>query len=595
MADLVDEIKGKLGIVELVGQYVQLKKAGRNFKGLCPFHSEKTPSFVVSPEKQICHCFGCNKGGDIFTFVQELEGLTFVEAMQFLGDKVGVKVEKSQFKGSAKKKTEKDEFFKAHELACMFFEEKLFHTNDGKKVLKYLENRGLKEETIREFRLGFAPDDYNALHKHLLKKGISKNVLVKSGFVSSKNLADDNIYDKFRARLIFPIFDFIGRICGFGGRALKKEQMPKYLNSPENLIYNKSKILYGFSHSKSQVKELDSLILVEGYFDVILPYQEGIKNVAATSGTALTAQQAQQIKRMTSNVVTCFDADDAGFEATKRAYSVLEEKGISVKTTADFKGKDPADFAKEDPEGLKDKIDNAADFVTFYMDQLVIKHDVSRFEGRKLVLNELLPYYKRMSAATKDYYVRGLAHKLNINERTLYDEIDNYRLPGHHPARSEEGASKQNEESVQSKLNIQELVLAILIYRPKIFPKIVEEVEEIFFNSDLKSIYNELTSQYNLFRKTFEEWDLKSEFFTSLKEKIDIWVLYCDLKYQEFSDENLEKEVKNLLTRVKKEWFRTKLEDIRLKINEAEKSEDKERLMELLTEQQKLLADSTKV
>ncbi|MFC1616558.1 DNA primase, partial [Patescibacteria group bacterium] len=497
MADVVDEIKGRLGIVDLVSQYVQLKKAGRNFKGLCPFHSEKTPSFVVSPEKQICHCFGCNNGGDIFTFIQEVEGITFVEAIQVLADKVGVKVEKRHMKSGGAKKTEKDEFFKAHELACAFYEEKLFHSKAGEKVLNYLQGRGLKEETIREFRLGFAPDDYNVLHNYLLKKGVRKDILIKSGFVTSKNLASDSIYDKFRARLMFPIFDYLGRICGFGGRALKKEQMPKYLNSPENLIYNKSNILYGLSHAKQSVKEENHLILVEGYFDVILPYQEGIKNIAATSGTALTVLQVTKIKRISSSVLTCFDADDAGFEATKRAYVLLNEKDITVRTTADFQGKDPADFVKEDPEAFKIKLKDADDFIKFYMNELIKRHDISRFQGRKKILSELLPLYKKMSAATKDYYVRDLAQKLNVPERTLYDEIDTFILPDNHPAKLDsEFIPEQNLDSI-SKLRIDQLIIAIFLYKSQIFKNFVEKINEKYFKDDVNTIYKELTNQYN--------------------------------------------------------------------------------------------------
>jgi DNA primase len=266
MGDPVDEIKSRLSIEELVSSYVQLKKAGRSYKGLCPFHSEKTPSFVVSSEKQICHCFGCNKGGDIFTFIQEVEGISFPEALRLLADRVGVKIEENKSKSVSVSKKEKDEFYRAHDLAAEFFEKQLLSSRDGEKVLEYLYKRGLTNETIKEFRLGFAPDSYDSLYPFLLKKGINKDILIQSGLVSAKNLSSDDIYDKYRQRLIFPILDNLGKICGFGGRALKKDQMPKYLNSPENIIYNKSKLLYGLYHSQKAIKEFDKILLVEGYF-----------------------------------------------------------------------------------------------------------------------------------------------------------------------------------------------------------------------------------------------------------------------------------------------------------------------------------------
>jgi len=311
MADIVEDIKSRLDIVSYISSYVQLKKTGRNFKGVCPFHSEKTPSFIVSPEKQIWHCFGCSKGGDLFAFVKEADGVSFVEAIQILADKAGLKVEKLSKFEKKEDKSEKDDYFHAHELACEFFEKKLYDTKDGEKVLKYLKNRGLKDETIKDFRLGFAPDEYELLYTYLLKKGIKKEIMVKSGFASSKGIGDDKIFDKYRARLMIPIFDYMGRICGFGGRALKEDQMPKYLNSPDNIVYNKSRLLYGLSNAKKYIKENDGVVLVEGYFDMILPYQAGVKNIVATSGTALTQDQVRLIKRLTQNVTTCFDTDSA--------------------------------------------------------------------------------------------------------------------------------------------------------------------------------------------------------------------------------------------------------------------------------------------
>lgn len=589
MADVVQDIKSRLDIYDVVSQYVQLKKNGRNFKGLCPFHSEKTPSFVVSQEKQICHCFGCGKGGDIFTFIQEVEGATFSESLQILADRAGVKIDNTAAKHFKKEhKSEKDEYFLAHTLACEFFEKQLLETNDGKKVLEYLYKRGVKDETIREFRLGFAPDKYDELYPYLLKKGISKATLLKSGLISAKNLASDSVYDKYRGRLIFPIFDYFGRICGFGGRALKQDQSPKYLNSPENPIYSKSKILYGLSHSKQHVKEKNRIILVEGYFDVILPYQGGVKNIAAVSGTALTSHQITLIKRITENIVTCFDMDSAGFEATKRAYELFSEAGLPMKTISGFSGKDPADFVLEKGgDAFNEFVDKAKDFVSFYIEKLLSSNDISVFEGRKNVLKELLPLFKKMSETTKDFYVRDLAGKLNVREQSLYDEVKSFSLPSSRVKNEFLELSSSKKESV----SLLEVIISIVLKCPKLFKKHFEFLESCEFPGTLKDVYNTLKDQYNSYRLDFDQWGFGKEFLAGVREKMDVLLLYVDEKYFEFSDIALEIELEKLIDRVKKDYKDKRKGELQLRIVEAEKAGKNGELLRLLKEQQVLLSE----
>lgn len=582
MADLVDDIKAKIGIEELVSQYVPLKKAGRNLKGLCPFHSEKTPSFVVSPEKQICYCFGCSRGGDIFAFIQELESVSFTEALQILGDKAGIKVDASKLEKKAPK-GEKDIYFRAHELACSFFEEKLHGTSEGKKVLDYLYKRGLKDETIKEFRIGFAPDSYDSLHPYLLKKGIPKNVLYKSGLVSAKNLADDNIYDKYRARLIFPIFDYFGKVCGFGGRALKKDQAPKYLNSPENLIYNKSKVLYGLSHAKKAVKEKDLLVLVEGYFDVILPYQSGVRNVVATSGIALSDAQAKLIKRLTPNVVTCFDNDDAGFEATKRSYFVLRSQDLNVRTVDEMEGKDPADFIADDGGDFENVISRARDFEDVFVDKLIGDNNIETISGRAAIVRESAPLYARMSPAAGDLFMRALARKLNLKESVLYDEMRNLRLKADHPARLVN--TKKNDSSDVLRFGVDNVLFSLLLEYPFLFPLIRDKADLENFDNEFKSIYNELTTQYNHAQGGVEVWDFDRGVLSDLSDKVSFLRLYAEDLYGEFSKEMLENELLKLVDRMGQERRISKLKNIQTEIEQAEKSGDKERLKVLLEEQ----------
>ncbi len=587
MADTIEDIKARLSVYDVVSSYVQLKKTGANYKGLCPFHSEKTPSFIVSPEKQIFHCFGCNKGGDIFTFVQELEGVDFPESVQILADRAGIKIE--NFSKIEKKagKSEKEEYFKAHELACECFEKELFKSDEGKKVLEYLHKRGLKDQAIKEFHLGFAPESYEFLYPYLLKKGISKNVLLKSGFVSSKGFAEDSIYDKFRMRLMFPIFDYMGKICGFGGRALKNDQEPKYLNSPENPIYNKSKVLYGLFQAKDAIKESGEVLLVEGYFDFLLPFSAGVKNVCASCGTALTSDQARIIKRFTSKVVTCFDSDDAGFEATKRAYGVLEKEEMNVRTISFSKEKDPADFVLANGgEALSSLIKDAPDFMNFYIDKLFKEYNNETFDGRRMILSQLMPNFKNLKPVLRDMYLRELANKMGTETKVLYDELSNFELSERHPAR----IFSNGKENFVPKISASEIILAIVLKYPEFFEEIKDLVTVEDFSEEIKDVYKELVDQYNLTRTGEVEWKLESGFLADRRAKVDVIMLYAEDKYIGFTEEAVKVELHKLIDKIGENRRSKKLKEIQKKIVETEKNGDKEKLMELLAVQQEIMS-----
>lgn len=582
-----EEIKGRLTIYDVVSQYVQLKKAGVNYKGLCPFHSENTPSFVVSPEKQICHCFGCHKGGDIFTFIQEMEGVSFGEALTILGERVGIKVERAKMP-TEKENSEKEDFLNAQELATQFFEHQLWETANGAKVLDYLKRRGVKDGDIKEFRVGFAPDSYDGLTGKLTNEGIKRDVLLKTGLCAAKDLTSGTIYDKFRGRLMFPIFDFFGRICGFGGRALSDEQQPKYLNSPESAIYNKSKILYGLSHAKKAIKGRGRVILVEGYFDVILPYQVGIEEVVATCGTALTADHVRLLKRFTTNVVSSFDSDNAGFEATKRAYFLLAAEGIALKVVAGLDQKDPADFVREHGKEFEGLIDKAVPFVSFYIERLVKQFGSETLEARRAVLNELLPIFKPMPAADKDFFVRQLALKFQMPEGSIYDEIDRFALPrtfNQTAAVEVHGAFRPTAS---------QCALAIMLKGPEF---LILESEGVFSESekfDEKAIYIALVDKYNSLRDKTGVWDLAAPEFERFRREIDVLGLYVDEKYAHFRSEELKAECLRLIARVRLEGLERQYQGLKLQMKEAEERGDMARVRELLELQNKLLLDLKK-
>ena len=384
--------------------------------------------------------------------------------------------------------------------------------------------------------------------------------------------------------MIFPIFNYLGKVCGFGGRALSKDQMPKYLNSAENLIYNKSKELYNLSFAKQAVKDKDQLVVVEGYFDVILPYQAGVKNIVATCGTALTEKQAQVVKRLTKNVVSCFDNDHAGFEASARAFRVLQKESLNMRTVV-LEEKDPADLVLEKGgDFFKEQIDVSENFMIILMDKLVNDNKIDSIEGRRAIISELLPLLKAMKPAERDFFVRELSKKLDIKERFLYDEIESFKLPKNHPVKIVETTS-----SKQLKVALNELVLALLLEYPKLFPLVSDFLEKNDFKDELKSVYKALSDQYNSLREKCEVWDFEKGDLFKYRDKINVLRLYAEHQYSSFSEDLLEIEMGKLIDKMKKSSRINKLRDIQKRIDEYEKAGDTKKVIELLAKQQDLL------
>jgi len=333
----VDEIKSKLNVEEVIGGYLQLQRAGRNFKACCPFHNEKTPSFMVSPERQSWHCFGCNEGGDIFTFVMKIEGLEFIEALKLLADKAGVPLQKVNYEN----KGEKSNLSDIVEASKKFYKECL-KIKGGKKAYEYLRGRGLSDEMIQKFELGFAPDSWSLLSDYLKKKGFKEKDILGAG-MTVKN-EKGRIYDRFRGRIMFPVNTVAAQTVGFSSRIMPggDESSAKYINTPETLVYNKGRILYGLDKSKIFIRQKDQCMMVEGNVDVIASFQSGVNNVVATSGTALTVDQLRIIKRYTNNIVFSFDMDAAGVKAADRGIWMALEEGMNVSIIRRFGCRQPA-------------------------------------------------------------------------------------------------------------------------------------------------------------------------------------------------------------------------------------------------------------
>lgn len=583
MIDAVSEIKSKLTIEDVVRQYVQLKKAGRSLKGLCPFHAEKSPSFVVSPERGIAYCFGCHKGGDIFAFIQEIEGVDFVDALKLLAERTGVELQKFEAQKSVPK-GEKEQLLQVHEITARFYQKNLWETEDGKKVLDYLYKRGLSEQTVRNFHVGFAPDSFDATHSMLLKEGFTKKMLVSSGLALTQETTVDKIYDRFRGRLMFPITDHMGRIVAFGGRALKKDQEPKYLNSPETAIYHKSSVLYGFSFAKSAIKEKKAVILVEGYMDMTAAFQAGLTNTVATSGTALTIQQLRHLQPFVNTIYLAFDMDNAGQEAAKRAFELTQEFDFAVKVITLPEGvKDIADYAKNSASELPKILANAVSYGDYYYNKLLSTYGAGDIMNKRKILQEFFPFLSTLkSNIQKDEYVRRFAHDLHLNEKQIYDEMKNFKLPFDHPARRYSGLDTPVQPKAK-KFSADGLLMGFLIEFPRIAQLFRDRLTDEYFSDELKPIYKVFSDQYNG-QGVQEVKDFLAFLSHEQAEKASLLSLYIHEIYGEVGEEAAEHEMKVLIDKIVKTAVRNKRNELQIKIEEAEKNGNKDDYHRLLQE-----------
>ncbi len=415
---ILDEIQAKTDIVEIISAYVQLKKAGRNYKGLCPFHNEKTPSFVVNPDKQIYHCFGCGAGGNAFGFLMRHERMEFPEAVKLLAERAKVRMpsitDRDRAYGSVA-----SQICEINNAASVFYQNHLAR-NQGAK--EYLRSRGITEEAMKLFRLGLAPMGWDSLLNHLTGKGYSVELIEKAGLVIANNKGGH--YDRFRERVIFPIFDLRGRILGFGGRVLDSG-LPKYVNSPETLVYSKGKNLYGLNFSKDEVIKKRYVIMVEGYLDFMIPFLAGVKNVAATLGTALTQDQARVLKRFARTCVVVYDPDEAGEAASLRSLDIFINEGISVYVATLKKGYDPDSYIRT--FGLEDfnaVIKKAKNLFDYKLELLSIRFNPKDIHGKVEIAAEMLPTISRIeNAILRSGLVKKLAEALSVDEDSLKAEL----------------------------------------------------------------------------------------------------------------------------------------------------------------------------
>ncbi|MBW1672977.1 MAG: DNA primase [Deltaproteobacteria bacterium] len=417
-----EEVKKTADIVEVIGQYVELKKRGQNHIGLCPFHSERSPSFTVNQSKQIYHCFGCGRGGDVFTFWMEYHNSDFPQSLKSLAERYNIPLPQKRDLYADRKKTElKEQLFKINDLAGRYFHNILVKSANGKPGRDYFSRRYISQETIAQFRLGYVVNKWDGLLSYLKSKNCSLDRAAKAGLLIPKN--NKEYYDRFRGRIMFPIFDLNHHSIGFGGRILD-DSLPKYINTPETPIYHKGYSLYGLDSAFEDIRKKDLTIIVEGYMDMLVLRQHGISNVVASLGTALTSDQIRRLKGYTKNVIVLFDPDDAGREAALKSFPLFLNEGISAKVVVLPQGEDPDSFVnKHGSDAFKKVLERAAPIFDFYLDQ-TLAHMGHGVDGQIKALSEVLPVFMNLGqGATRFLYVHRFAEKTGINEATVWEEL----------------------------------------------------------------------------------------------------------------------------------------------------------------------------
>jgi len=427
MADSqIEEIKNKLNVLDVVGSYMQLTKTGINYRGVCPFHKEKSPSFFVSPTRQMWHCFGCGAGSSIFDFVMKIEGVEFGDALRILAAKAGVELKRE----NVQLRTARQRLYEICNLACLFFEKQLWGSSLGKEAVAYLQKRGLTSGSIKKWRVGYSPDTWNSLTDFLIGKGYAREEVVKAGLAIQKDNNHNDSYDRFRGRIIFPVFDLNGQPVGFGGRIFKQQnETAKYINTPQTLLYDKSGLLYGLHNAKVAVRKQSVCVVTEGYTDVIMCHQAGYENVVAASGTALTGQHLAILKRYTENLILAFDMDVAGDNATKRGINAAQEQGFNIKIIDTYgagnEKSDPADIIVKDPKIWENALAKAKSIMDYYVDSAFAHFDAATPEGKKEISRVVLPAIKRIAnKIEQSHWVQKLAEKLGAREEVVMQELE---------------------------------------------------------------------------------------------------------------------------------------------------------------------------
>ena len=572
--NILEDILSRVDIVEVISGFIPLKRAGRNFKATCPFHHEKTPSFMVSPDRQIYHCFGCGESGNAFKFLMRYERLEFLEAVQTLAKKAGVSLPEIH-KQDSETTSLITQLYKINELAASFYENSLDLSPGQGQAKDYLLKRGLTSESIKRFKLGVAADKWDALISHLRLKSISLSLLEKAGLILAKE--SGGYYDRFRNRIMFPIFDIKSRVLGFGARVLD-DTLPKYVNSPETLIYTKGKNLYGLNFVRDSIREKDFAVVVEGYLDFIIPYQEGLKNIVASLGTALTLEQVRLLKRYTHNVVMVYDADAAGELATLRSLDIFIEEEMNVRVVSLSKGFDPDLFVRKNGiASFKEKIDGAYNLFDYKLGVLKSRYDSKEIEGKAKISSLMLETIAKLkNAVLKSEYIKKLAQDLDIGEDALLQEIKKVK---------EQRPYVDSRDALNKKtLNInptEKLLIKLMLEETEFVERIRKSLEPADFQDErisrIVSIMFDIAAQGK---------NIEPHLLINYLGDEDIAQIVCESMFmpEDLSVQHKEKIIDDCVERLKSKKLRLKRQHLHDQIKIAQNSGDEERLNRLIEE-----------
>ena len=507
---VITDVKQKSDIVDLVSEYVTLQKAGRNFKALCPFHSEKHASFFVFPEQQSWHCFGaCGTGGDIFSFIMKKEGIDFGQALRILAQRGGITLGPREVSSKVEDER-KDRLFQINEAAAEYYHHLLLNTKAGEGARNYLAKRKFTPEVIKEFRLGFSPDAWETLKNYLLGKAYTEKELAEAGLIIEKE--EGVSYDRFRNRLMFPICDIQGRVTGFGARVLD-DSLPKYINSPQTTIYDKSNILYGVDKAKSAIRRKNLAIIVEGYMDVLTAHQHNWQNVVGSMGTSLTEKQVGSIKRLTNNITLALDADLAGEEATLRGRAILAYSNAEANVILLPPGKDPDEVIREDPALWEKLVEQAMPILDFAFQCVINKVDINKARDKSVAVQKLVPsLYDIKDAAQRSHYIKKLARELKIDEAAIKVALRESDVGRKKPQLSKPAEQSRRARQLVSS-RIEEHCLALLLHYPELRPLTGELLPEHFESTENREVFVK-------WQHSSDISDIESQLDTSLVEHL---------------------------------------------------------------------------
>lgn len=575
----ISEVRDRSSILEVVSDYVSLKKAGRNYKGLCPFHSEKTPSFMVNEEKQIFHCFGCGAGGDVFNFLMGVGHFSFPQAVEELARRYGVKLIHRELSPTKKKEMDKREIlFQINEIASDYFHNLLTRRREGEEARRYLSQRGISNEILEEYRLGYSLESWEGLVRHLQEKKVSLEMAWELGLILPKK--KEGWYDAFRGRILFPIFDLHHRVVGFGGRVLGEGQ-PKYINSPESNIYHKGEILYGLHLAKQYLASKDYVIITEGYFDLLALHQYGLKPSVATLGTALTTQHIRALKRYTKNLITVFDADPAGVQATLRTLPLFLEEEVWGKTVVLPTGQDVDEFLRKgNVEAFEKKVTEALSLIDFFFDQMMKTYDVKSIEGKVKVAEEGVALIRRIpDGIRRNFYMKALSEKLGLQESILYEML---RSPAKDHIQTEKDLKRRFAE--RSFPKAEEMVVRLMVQYSELIPMISEEGILKEFESPILQKMADILE--NLYQKK-GRLDL-AEVLGYVDE--DLKGRLCEFALQEnaLKGGQREKILRDCIQKIREKRLKKDEDELLKRIKEAEKQKGEKGLEILLVERQEM-------